>query len=79
MCMFILCLTIFASILSPTQSVSCVKLHVYFVFDYFCFNLVFTLDCELRKSACLLCLTIFFSILSPLQAVSYVKVHVYCV
>ena len=57
--MFNVCLTIFSSISSPLQSVSYVKVYVYCVFDYFLCNLVSTLDCELRKSACLLCLTIF--------------------
>ena len=41
-CMFIVCLTIFSSILSPLQSVSYVKVHVYCVFDYFLFNFVST-------------------------------------
>ena len=57
--MFIVCLTIFSSILSPTQLVSYMKVHVYCVFDYFLFNLVSTSAGELRKSVCLLCLTIF--------------------
>ena len=82
--MFIVCLTIFSSILSPLQSVSYVKVHVYCVFDYFLFNLVSTSGGELRESVCslylhcifIVCLTIFSSTLSPLQ-VSYVKVHVY--
>ena len=87
-CMFIVCLTIFSSILSPLQSVSYVKVHVYCVFDYFLFNLVSTQIGELRESDVIVvlqkcmfivCLTIFSSILSPLQRVSYVKVHVYCV
>ena len=78
--MFIVCLTIFSSILSPLQPVSYLKVHVYCVFDYFLFNLVSSSAGELRKSACfIVCLTIFSSILSPLQKVSYVKVHVYCV
>ena len=77
-CMFIVCLTIFSSILSPLQRVSYVKVHVYCVFDYFLFNLVSTSGGELRESACLLCLTIFSSILSPLQHVSYVKVTWKC-
>ena len=72
-------LTIFFSILSLLQAVSYVKVHVYCVFDYFLFNLVFSSGGELRESACLLCLTFFTSILSPLQSVSYLKVHVYCV
>ena len=55
MCMFIVCLTIFTSILSPLQSVSYVKVYVYCVFDYFLFNLVSTSAGELRESACLLC------------------------
>ena len=54
-------------------------MHVYCVFEYFLFNLVFTSGGELRESACLLCFTIFSSNLSPLQHVSYVKVHVHCV
>ena len=79
-CMFIVCLTIFSSILSPLQTVSYVKVHVYCVFDYFLFNIVSTSGGELRKSACLLCVWLFLSwILFPLQDVSYVKVHVYCV
>ena len=53
--MFIVCLTIFFSILSPLQAVSYVKVHVYCVFDYFLFNLVSTLGGELRESVCLLC------------------------
>ena len=47
--MFIGCLTIFSSILSPLQAVSYVKVHVYWVFDYFLFNLVSTSGGELRK------------------------------
>ena len=47
--MFIVCLTIFSSILSPLQSVSYVKVHIYCVFDYFLFNLVYTSGGELRK------------------------------
>ena len=58
-CMFIVCLTIFSSILSPLQPVSYVKVHVYCVFDYFLFNLVSTLGGELRESACLLCVWLF--------------------
>ena len=58
-CMFILCLTIFSSILSPLQEVSYVKVHVYCVFDYFLFNLVSTSACELRESACSLCVWLF--------------------
>ena len=58
-CMFIVCLTMFSSILSPLQAVSYVKVHVYCVFDYFLFNLVSTLDCKLRESACLLCVWLF--------------------
>ena len=57
-CMFIVCLTIFSSILSPLQSVSYVKVHAYCVFDYFLFNLVSSAG-ELRKSACLLCVWLF--------------------
>ena len=53
--MFIVCLTIFSSILSPLQVVSYVKVHVYCVFDYFLFNLVSTSGGQLRESACLLC------------------------
>ena len=76
--MFIVCLTIFSSILSPLQSVSYIKVHVYCVFDYFLFNLVSTSVCELHKSACLLCVWL-FSLQSCLHFshVSYVKVHVY--
>ena len=79
-CMFIVCLTIFSSILSPLQSVSYMKVHVYCVFDYFLFNLVSTSAGELHESACLLCVWL-FSLQSclQLQPVSYVKVHVYCV
>ena len=51
-CMFIVYLTIFPSILTPLQSVSYVKVHVYCVFDYFLFNLVSTSGGELCKSAC---------------------------
>ena len=58
-CMFIVCLTIFSSILSPTQLVSYVKVHVYCVFDYFLFNLVSTSAGELHESACLLCVWLF--------------------
>ena len=58
-CMFIVCLTIFSSILSPLQRVSYVKVHVYCVFDYFLFNLVSTSAGELRESACLLCVWYF--------------------
>ena len=54
MCMFIVCLTISSSILSPSQMVSYVKVNVYCVFDYFLFNLVSTSGGELCKSACLL-------------------------
>ena len=57
--MFIVCLTIFSSILSPTQLVSCVKVHVHCVFDYFLFNLVSTSAGELHESACLLCVWLF--------------------
>ena len=79
-CMFIVCLTIFSSILSPLQSVSYVKVYVYCVFDYFLFNLVSTsVRWVTWKCMFIVCLTIFSSILSPLQVVSYVKVHVYCV
>ena len=55
MCMFIVCLTIFTSILFPIQSVSNVKVYVYCVFDYFLFNVVSTSAGELRECACLLC------------------------
>ena len=58
-CMFIVCLTIFSSILSPLQEVSYVKVHVYWVFDYFLFNLVSNSGGELRESACLLGVWIF--------------------
>ena len=77
--MFIVCLTIFSSILSPLQEVSYVKVHVYCVFDYFLFNLVSTSVGELRESACLLCVWL-FSLQSCLHfsEVSYVKVNVYC-
>ena len=57
--MFIVCLTIFSSILSPLQKVSYVKVHVYCVFDYFLFNLVSTSGGELHESACLLCVWLF--------------------
>ena len=78
-CMFIVCLTIFSSILSPLQGVSYVKVHVYCVFDYFLFNLVSTSVGELRESACLLCVWL-FSLQSCLQlSMSYMKVHVHCV
>ena len=78
--MFIVCLTIFFSIMSSLQEVSYVKVHVYCVFDYFLLNLVSISDGELRESACLLYVWLFSSqIVSPLQKVSYVKVHVYCV
>ena len=79
--MFIACLTIFFSILSPLQAVSYVKVHVYCVFDYFLFNLVSTSVGELRESVCLLCVWLFSlqSCLHLLQRVSYIKVHVYCV
>ena len=33
--MFIVCLTIFSSILSPLQTVSYMKVHAYCVFDFF--------------------------------------------
>ena len=66
-CMFIVCLTIFSSILSPLQSVSYVKVHVYCVFDYFLFNLVSTSGGELRESVCLLCVWL-FSLQSCLQS-----------
>ena len=75
-CMFIVCLTIFSSILSPLhdQVVSYVKVNVYFVFDY----LIHFRRWVMWKLV--VCLTIFSSILSLLQSVSYVKVqHVYCV
>ena len=63
--MFIVCLTIFSSILSPLQSVSYVKVHVYCVFDYFLFNLVSTSAGELRESVCLLCvLLVFFNLVT---------------
>ena len=65
-CMFIVCLTIFSSILSPLQPVSYMKVHVYCVFDYFIFNLVFNSVGELRESACLLCVWL-FSLQSCLQ------------
>ena len=65
-CMFIVCLTIFSSILSPLQVVSYVKVHVYCVFDYFLFNLVSTSGGQLRESACLLCVWL-FSLQSCLQ------------
>ena len=65
-CMFIVCLTIFSSILSPLQPVSYVKVHVYCVFDYFLFNLVSNSVGELRESACLLCVWL-FSLQSCLQ------------
>ena len=38
-------------------------MHVYFVFDYFLYNLVSTSVCELRESACLLC---YFNLVSTL-------------
>ena len=80
-CMFIVCLTILSSILSSTQLVSYVKVHVYCVFDYFLFNLVSNSVGELRESACLLCVWLFSlqSCLHLIQPVSYMKVHVYCV
>ena len=58
-CMFIVCLTFFTSILSPLQSVSYLKVHVYCVFDYFLFNHVSTSVGELRESACLLRIWLF--------------------
>ena len=58
-CMFIVCLTVFSSILSPLQSVSYVQVYVYCVFDYFLFNLASNSVCELRESACLLCVWLF--------------------
>ena len=55
--MFIVCLTIFSSILSPLQEVSYVKVHFFIVcLTVFLFNLVSTSGGELCKSACLLCL-----------------------
>ena len=58
--MFIVCLTIFSAIMSQLQDVSYVKVHVYCVFDYFLFNLVFTSVCELReKCMFIVCLTVF--------------------
>ena len=74
-CMFIVCLTIFFSIMSSLQEVSYVKVHVYCVFDYFLLNLVSIPGGELRESACLLCtcLTTFFSILSPLNSASELR------
>ena len=57
--MLIACLTIFSSILSPLQSVSYIKMHVYCVFDFFLFNVVSTSGRELRKSAYLLCVFLF--------------------
>ena len=70
-CMFIVCLTIFSSILSPLQPVSYMKVHVYCVFDYFIFNLVFNSVGELRESACLLCVWL-FSLQSCLQLSGWV-------
>ena len=58
-CMFIVCLTIFSSILSPLQHVSYVKVHVHCVFDYSLFNLASNSVCKLRESACLLCVWLF--------------------
>ena len=57
--MFIVCLTIFSSILTPLQPVSYVKEHVYCVFDYFLFNFVSTSAGELRESTCLMCVSLF--------------------
>ena len=50
--MFIVCLTIFSSILSPLQRVSYVKVYVHCMLDYFLFHIVSTSG-ELRESACL--------------------------
>ena len=73
--MFIVYLTIFSLFLSPLQSVSYVKVHVYCVFDYFLFNLVSTSVGELCESTCLLCVWL---ILYSLR-MWVMKEHVYCV
>ena len=74
-CMFIVCLTIFSSILSPLQQVSYLKVHVYFVFDYFLFNLVSTLGGKLRETACLLSVWLFFVSTSAGELCAYFLIH----
>ena len=79
--MFVVCLTIFSSILSPLNSAGELR-------ETACLLCVwlFSLQSCLHfsrwvtwKCMFIVCLTIFSSILSPLQSVSYVKLHVYCV